>query len=88
MEGKIYCMDYPTYRISIRQVERLVDACLQKDCNFISCQLTTFANSGSWSFILSEEPLYKDSHTRWEFINVSKDDLEEWMFINGFITMR
>lgn len=87
MEGKIYCMDYPTYRLSIRQVERLVDVCLQKDCNFISCQLTTFTNSGSWTFILSEKPLSKDSHTIWQFINVSRDDLEEWMFINGFITM-
>ncbi|APC44316.1 hypothetical protein [Pseudoalteromonas phage PH357] len=80
-----YYIPYPTYILHEKLVDRLINICEDKLCDYVSCYLETLENGGKWCFVLSTEPVSNSEITVWEFKDIRKDDLKEYMFLEGHI---
>lgn len=81
----IYYITYPTCVLHEKLVDRLINICEDKLCDYVSCYLETLESSGRWCFVISTEPVIDSGITIWKFKDICKDNLKEYMFLEGLV---
>lgn len=82
--SKTFSVEYPTCVLDVKHIDRLLYWCELYSCEYVSCYLLTLEGGGRWCFVLSEEKFPILNPTVWEYRNISKDNLKEYLFENGY----